>query len=174
MTGTSASLVAVTPVTGARVFNLTVSDGDLAAHVGVIGLDLAVTQNVADGAGNPLPSGEPAIDETNSRLRQADLLMTPTDGRTTVEPGEVLDSLILVTNVAATLCCDVAGFRAAVPQGLRLIVRQTGQFFARGSLLRVAASTLARRGPVRRGRCLQRRGDRCAEGGAVERIVGAA
>jgi hypothetical protein len=64
VTGTTANITAVTPVTGTSVFNVTVSGGDLAGLNGTVGLDLAGVQNIADVAGNALPSTEPATDET--------------------------------------------------------------------------------------------------------------
>ncbi|MBW3096814.1 Ig-like domain-containing protein [Pseudohoeflea coraliihabitans] len=45
-------------------YTLTVSGGDLAEFNGTVGLDLAATQNIEDSAGNALPAGEPATDET--------------------------------------------------------------------------------------------------------------
>jgi hypothetical protein len=48
------------------VYDVTVSGGDLADFSGVVGLDLAAAQNIQDLAGNALPAGEPAIDETYS------------------------------------------------------------------------------------------------------------
>ena len=43
---------------------MTVSGGDLAGLNGTVGLDLAGGQNITDVAGNALPAGEPATDET--------------------------------------------------------------------------------------------------------------
>ncbi len=60
---TTAAITAVTPVS-ASLYEITVSGGDLAAYNGVIGLDLAAGQNITDLANNPLPAGEPAVDET--------------------------------------------------------------------------------------------------------------
>ncbi|MDA1016595.1 MAG: hypothetical protein O3A00_19330, partial [Planctomycetota bacterium] len=68
---TSATVSNVTSVS-ASVYDVTVSGGDLVNFNGVVGLDLASGQNITDLAGNALPSGEPAIDETfvvdNTRL----------------------------------------------------------------------------------------------------------
>ena len=41
-----------------------VSGGDLPILNGIFGLDLGGSQNIADLAGNPLPFGEPLVDET--------------------------------------------------------------------------------------------------------------
>ena len=61
--GTTATVTAVTPVSGS-VYDVTVSGGDLAGLNGTVGLDLAAGQNISDSAGNALPAGEPAVDET--------------------------------------------------------------------------------------------------------------
>ena len=45
-------------------YTLTVSGGDLAGLNGTVGLDLAGGQDITDAAGNALPAGEPATDET--------------------------------------------------------------------------------------------------------------
>ena len=47
-----------------RTYDLTISGGNLATFTGVVGLDLAAGQNITDRALNPLPAGDPAIDET--------------------------------------------------------------------------------------------------------------
>ncbi len=62
---TTASITAVTLVTPS-LYEITVSGGDLSANTynGVIGLNLAAGQNITDPAGNPLPTTEPATDET--------------------------------------------------------------------------------------------------------------
>ena len=61
--GTTAGVTGVNPIS-TSVYDLTVSGGDLAGLNGVIGLDLAVGQNIIDTVGNALPAGEPATDET--------------------------------------------------------------------------------------------------------------
>ena len=60
---TTAAVTNVTPVT-ASAYDVTVSGGDLAGFNGVVGLDLSGAQDIADLSGNPIPAGEPAIDET--------------------------------------------------------------------------------------------------------------
>ncbi len=60
---TTATITLVTPVSSS-VYEITVSGGDLASFNGTVGLDLAGTQNITDLAGNALPNGEPATDET--------------------------------------------------------------------------------------------------------------
>jgi len=62
---TTATITGVTPVS-ASLYEITVSGGDLATHTynGVIGLNVAATQNITDLANNPLPTVEPATDET--------------------------------------------------------------------------------------------------------------
>jgi LPXTG-site transpeptidase (sortase) family protein len=62
--GTTTAVVSdVTAVTGST-FVITVSGGDLADFNGVVGIDLSTTQDIIDLAGNLLPAGEPATDET--------------------------------------------------------------------------------------------------------------
>jgi len=63
VTGTTALLIGVTEIYPA-VYDLTVSGGDLAGYDGTVGIDLAAGQDIADLSDNPLPSGEPAVDET--------------------------------------------------------------------------------------------------------------
>ena len=48
----------------AMTYDVTISGGDLAALNGTVGLDLAAGQDIADAAGNMLPAGEPATDDT--------------------------------------------------------------------------------------------------------------
>jgi len=64
--GTSATVTGAATVTSDTVFDLTVSGGDLADLDGTVGIDLAAGQNIADIAGNALPTSEPATDETYS------------------------------------------------------------------------------------------------------------
>ena len=62
VTGTSATVTAVNAVS-ASVYDLTVSGGDLASYDGLVGINLAGGQNIADLADNALPAGEPGIDD---------------------------------------------------------------------------------------------------------------
>ena len=59
-TATVTGVVEVDPMT----YDITISGGDLATVDGVVGLDLAVGQDIEDLAGNELPAGEPGTDET--------------------------------------------------------------------------------------------------------------
>ena len=61
--GSTATVTAVTMLS-ARDFDVRIGGGNLAGLNGTVGLDLAVAQNITDLAGNPLPMGEPDIDET--------------------------------------------------------------------------------------------------------------
>ncbi|MEM9266836.1 MAG: DUF4347 domain-containing protein [Cyanobacteria bacterium P01_F01_bin.13] len=61
--GTTATVINVSAVS-TTVYNITVSGGDLASFNGVVGLDLAASQNITDPIGNPLPTAEPDVDET--------------------------------------------------------------------------------------------------------------
>jgi hypothetical protein len=60
---TTATVINIAQVT-ASTYDVTVSGGDLAGFNGTVGLDLSGSQNVTDPAGNALPAGEPATDET--------------------------------------------------------------------------------------------------------------
>jgi len=60
---TTAAVTDVTAVTGST-YTVTVSGGDLASFNGVVGVDLGSSQDITDLAGNALPAGEPATDET--------------------------------------------------------------------------------------------------------------
>ncbi len=63
VTGTTATVTTVTPVS-VSVYDITVTGGDLAGLNGTVGLNLAAGQNITDTSANPLPTTEPAIDET--------------------------------------------------------------------------------------------------------------
>jgi len=60
--GTTAGLTVAS--VSASVYDITVTGGNLSGLNGTVGLDLAGGQNIADMAGNALPAGEPATDET--------------------------------------------------------------------------------------------------------------
>ncbi|MDY6951382.1 MAG: choice-of-anchor D domain-containing protein [Thermodesulfobacteriota bacterium] len=60
---TSATVTNVNPVDGST-YDVIVSGGNLADFYGDVGLDLAAGQDITDLAGNALPAGEPATDET--------------------------------------------------------------------------------------------------------------
>ena len=62
--GTTTATVTNVATVSASVYDITVSGGDLAGFNGVVGIDLAGGQNIQDLAGNALPAGEPATDET--------------------------------------------------------------------------------------------------------------
>ena len=61
--GTTATVSNVATV-DASTYDITVSGGDLAGLNGTVGIDLAAGQNIIDTAANPLPVGEPAVDQT--------------------------------------------------------------------------------------------------------------
>ncbi|HWQ46420.1 MAG TPA: sortase, partial [Longilinea sp.] len=60
---TTATVTGVTGVTGST-FTITISGGDLASFNGIVGVNLSGAQDITDIAGNTLPAGEPATDET--------------------------------------------------------------------------------------------------------------
>ena len=59
----TATIFGVTQVSP-DVYDIIVSGGDLDTFSGTVGIDLAAGQDISDPAGNPLPAGEPATDET--------------------------------------------------------------------------------------------------------------
>jgi len=61
---TTAAITSVNPVNNGYYYDITISGGDLAGFNGIVGLDLSGSQNITDAVSNPLPAGEPAIDET--------------------------------------------------------------------------------------------------------------
>ena len=61
-TGTTATMSV--SVINAQTYDLSLSGGDLVNLNGTVGINLAGGQNITDLAGNALPSGEPASDET--------------------------------------------------------------------------------------------------------------
>ncbi|MCS7010974.1 MAG: sortase, partial [Anaerolineales bacterium] len=73
VSGSTANVTLVTSVS-ASVYDVTVSGGDLATLNGFVGLNLVVSQNITDLAGNPLPSGEPPTDETYELDNQVTVL----------------------------------------------------------------------------------------------------
>ncbi|WP_439342863.1 Ig-like domain-containing protein [Vacuolonema iberomarrocanum] len=62
--GTTTATVSGVNAVSASVYDVTVSGGDLASFDGTVGLDLAVSQDIQDLAGNDLPAGDPGTDET--------------------------------------------------------------------------------------------------------------
>ena len=62
VTGTTAA-IAVAQVT-TSTYTITLTGGDLAGLNGTVGLNLAAGQNITDTSANPLPTTEPATDET--------------------------------------------------------------------------------------------------------------
>ena len=88
-------------------YTLTVTGGDLAGLNGTVGLDLAGGQNIADLAGNALPAGEPATDETYTLDNTAPTLTAFARNTPTTSPTNA-DSLVFditfdeaVSNVTA-------------------------------------------------------------------------
>lgn len=63
VTGSTATVTAVNQISGS-LYYLTVSGGDLASYNGVVGLNFSGSLDIVDQIGNPLPSTEPATDET--------------------------------------------------------------------------------------------------------------
>ncbi len=61
--GSTAVVTTVTPVSGS-LYEITVEMGDIAGFNGLVGLNIAVGQNVTDSLGNALPTTEPLTDET--------------------------------------------------------------------------------------------------------------
>jgi ELWxxDGT repeat protein len=64
VTGTTALISAPITSDGGLTYGITISGGNLASLNGVVGLDLANTQDIEDLSGNSLADGDPAIDET--------------------------------------------------------------------------------------------------------------
>jgi len=62
--GSTTAAVSVVGGSGGAEYIVTVFGGDLPGYDGVVGLDLAATQDVEDLAGNPLSIGEPGVDQT--------------------------------------------------------------------------------------------------------------
>ena len=59
----TATVTSMSWVSGSTV-DVTVSGGDLVDYYGIVGVNLSGSQDISDLVGNPLPAGEPAIDET--------------------------------------------------------------------------------------------------------------
>ncbi|MDB9525842.1 integrin alpha [Oscillatoria sp. CS-180] len=67
--GTTATVMDVTQMSDSE-YDVMVSGGDLAALTGMVGLDLASTQDIADLEGNVLTDSEPLINETYTVAKQ--------------------------------------------------------------------------------------------------------
>jgi hypothetical protein len=65
VSGTTATITNISTISD-RVFDLTVSEGDLPGMDGMVGLNLAPNQDVVNMAGYALPNGEPPTDEAYS------------------------------------------------------------------------------------------------------------
>ena len=118
VSGSTASVTGVSSVS-ADTYDLTVSGGDLASFEGTVGLDLAGTQYITDMAGNALPAGEPAADETYTLENTAPVLASITRQNPSSEYTNA-DSLVFrvtfdedVTNVNAA-DFDVSGSTASI------------------------------------------------------------
>jgi hypothetical protein len=97
-TGTVTQVALVTP----GVYDLTVSGGNLAGFEGLIGIDLAPTQDITDLVSLALSATEPAIDETYLLDNTAPVVqsMTPADDAVSVSVGSDL-VLIFSENIQA-------------------------------------------------------------------------
>ena len=62
-TGTTATPTSVNAVS-TTVYDVTISGGNLPNLNGTVGLNLSPAQNITDLISNPLPAGEPPVDET--------------------------------------------------------------------------------------------------------------
>ncbi|GEM_PF-3375164 len=85
-TGTVTGVAQVSPST----YDVTVSGGNLAEFNGPVGLDKAAGQNIVDLAGNALPAGEPATDESYTvdnaaPVRTSVTRLTPTTSPTNAD-----------------------------------------------------------------------------------------
>lgn len=82
--GTTTAQVTSVSIISPNTYDVTVSGGDLAQMTGTIGINLASSQNVVDSNGNPLPTTEPPIDETYTRMlfspARVTLKLTDSDG----------------------------------------------------------------------------------------------
>ena len=103
--GTTATVTAVTPVSGS-IYDLTVSGGDLAGLNGTVGLDLAGGQDITDAAGNALPAGEPAVDETYDLLAfgafKTDALVVDNNASGDADVGDTIEYTVVINNSDST------------------------------------------------------------------------
>lgn len=125
VTGGATATVTNVSAISATVYDITVAGGDLANFNGTLGLDLAPGQNITDPVGNPLPTVEPATDETYilSNDGSTDAKLTPLSGlevtglgdantvRLTVDQVNITDlGEILIFSVDATSRIQIASF----------------------------------------------------------------
>ena len=72
---TTATVTSVSASSGTTI-DVTVSGGDLAGFDGSVGLNLDGSQDITDGVGNALPSGEPSTDESYTLDNTAPTLLS--------------------------------------------------------------------------------------------------
>ncbi len=109
VSGSTTAQVTSVVALSADDYEVTVSGGNLVEFNGVLGLNLRPTQNLADVAGNRLPTAEPRIDETylvDNPGPQADLSISLSDGRQSVGINGLLDYVMTVANAGPD---DVTG-----------------------------------------------------------------
>ncbi|MFC2095510.1 beta strand repeat-containing protein [Candidatus Bipolaricaulota bacterium] len=99
--GTSAEVTDVNAVS-ASVYDLTFSGGDLAGYDGIVGINLAGGQNIADLWDNALPAGEPGTDETYLVDNTAPTDPTPSSPSHTVSVWDNDNTVDIVFSVAAS------------------------------------------------------------------------
>ena len=130
--GSTATVTNVATVTAESVFDVTVAGGDLADFDGPVGLDLAAGQDIADVAGNALPTAEPAIDETYTLDNTAPVLIAierldPEDESTNVDTLtfgitfeidiQNVDSADFIVSGGSTADVEVPGLGVITPVG---------------------------------------------------------
>lgn len=115
---TTATITDVTMITD-RIYNVTVSGGDLAGFNGVVGLDLGTT-DITDLADNALPAGDPSIDQTYLLDNAAPTITiaepdtTPADSKTITASAP--DGTLTMSNTTGVVCDGTLIFVAYTDQ----------------------------------------------------------
>ena len=139
--GSTATVTNVAVATADSVFDVTVSGGDAADFDGMVGLDLAVSQDISDAAGNALPTAEPAIDETYTLDNTAPVLIAiersdPDNENTNVDTLtfgitfeidiQNVDSADFVVSGGSTADVEIPGVGVITPAGITFIATVSG------------------------------------------------
>src|SRR5262249_14018101 len=122
VTGTTAGVSGVALVS-AGVYDVTLSGGDLANLNGTVGRNLAAGQDITDATGNPLPAGDPTIDQTFSVDNTA----------------PALQSFLLLSPAASPTNADTLVFRATFSEAVTGI--DAADFSVTGTTAGVSAMT---------------------------------
>ena len=126
VTGTTATITTVTPVSGS-IYDLTVSGGDLAGLNGTVGLNFGGSLNITDAAGNALPNTEPGTDQTYTVENSApDLSITKSGPATATEGNSFTYTLTVLNSNSATGAATGVSVTDVLPAGVTFVSASAG------------------------------------------------